>query len=82
MLGQFEELGVGLIWLNIPFTIIVGWVFIMMELVGDYSENPFEGLGNDIPMLSLTRTIERDLLELLDEKEIPDKIEAINHTLL
>jgi putative membrane protein len=47
----------------------------MMELVGDYSENPFEGLGNDIPMLALCRTIEIDLREMLGESELPPKIE-------
>jgi putative membrane protein len=42
-----------------------------MELVGDYSENPFEGTANDIPMFSLCRTIEIDLREMLGEKELP-----------
>jgi putative membrane protein len=36
-----------------------------MELVGDYSENPFEGLFNDVPMLSICRNIEIDLLQQL-----------------
>jgi len=48
----------------------------MMEIVGDYSENPFQGMANDIPMLSLCRTIEIDLLEILGEKELPEPIEA------
>ena len=48
----------------------------MMELVGDYTENPFEGLGNDIPMLALCRTIEIDLKEMLKEDEIPTALEA------
>ena len=68
-------------WLSIPFTVIVGWVFLMMELVGDYSENPFEGLGNDIPMLSLCRTIEIDLKEMLGD-ELPPKIEPVNDVLM
>lgn len=68
-------------WLSIPFTIIVGWVFVMMELVGDYSENPFEGLGNDIPMHALCRTIEIDLKEMLNEM-IPDPVEAKNGVLM
>lgn len=61
---------------------IVGWVYIMMELVGDYSENPFEGLGNDIPMLSLCRIIEIDLKEMLGESNIPPNIEAKNGVLM
>ena len=48
----------------------------MMELVGDYSENPFEGMGNDIPMLSLCRTIEIDLKEMLGAKDVPAAIQA------
>jgi putative membrane protein len=54
----------------------------MMELVGDYSENPFEGMSNDIPMLALTRTIEIDLREMLGETDLPPKIESVNNTLM
>ncbi len=72
---EFHDLGEWGAWLSIPFTIVVAWVFLMMELVGDYSENPFEGLGNDIPMLSLCRTIEIDLKEMVKDQEIPANIE-------
>ena len=48
--------------------------FFTAELIGDYSENPFEGLWNDVPITSLSRTIEIDLKELLDEPEIPEPI--------
>ena len=54
----------------------------MMELVGDYSENPFEGLGNDIPMLSLCRTIEIDLMQMLGEVNIPVAIQPKNGVLM
>jgi len=63
----------GFLW-SIPLTVLISWIFLMMELVGDYSENPFEGLGNDIPMLSLCRTIEIDLLEMIGEKNVPKNI--------
>jgi len=69
-------------WLSIPFTVIVGWVFLMMELIGDYSENPFEGLGNDIPMLSICRTIEIDLKEMLGETDLPEPIQPIKDVLM
>ena len=55
---------------------LIAWVYVMMELIGDYSENPFEGLGNDIPMLALCRVIEIDLREMLGETDLPPKIEA------
>jgi putative membrane protein len=76
---KFSEYG---IWISIPFTVLIGWVYMMMELVGDYSENPFEGLGNDIPMLSLCRVIEIDLLEMLGETDLPPAIEAKNGVLM
>lgn len=63
-------------------TVLISWIYIMMELIGDYSENPFEGLGNDIPMLSLCRTIEIDLRQMLGEKELPEAIEPVNGVLM
>lgn len=54
----------------------------VIELIGDYSENPFEGLRYDIPMLSVCRTIETDLLQMLGEKEIPKSIQPKNGVLL
>ena len=82
LVTEFTKMGEIAIWLNIPFTVIVAWVFIVMELVGDYSENPFEGMGNDIPMLSLCRTIEIDLREMMGESDLPAPIEPINNVLM
>lgn len=78
MVSEFAKLGDYGAWISVPFTVLVGWVYLMMELVGDYSENPFEGMGNDIPMLSLCRTIEIDLKQMLGEKDIPAPIAAKN----
>lgn len=69
-------------WLSIPITALVGWVYIMMEVVGDYTENPFQGMANDIPMLSLCRTIEIDLRELLKESDLPSPISAKKNILM
>lgn len=78
MVSEFNKLGAWGVWLSIPFTAVSGWVFVVMELVGDYTENPFEGLSNDIPMYSICRTIEIDLLQMLEEQEIPKPIQAVN----
>jgi putative membrane protein len=82
MVSEFHKLGEYSAWFSIPFTILVGWVYLMMELIGDYSENPFEGLANDIPMLSLCRVIEIDLKQMLGETNIPPPIEAKNGVLM
>jgi ion channel-forming bestrophin family protein len=64
-------------WLVLPFTMLVSWVFILMEMIGDYSENPFEGLYNDVPISSMTRDIEIDIRQMLDEKDLPKPLEPI-----
>lgn len=69
-------------WLSIPITALIGYVYVMMELIGDYTENPFQGMANDIPMLSISRTIEIDLLEMLGETELPQPISSNNGVLL
>ncbi len=74
MLGEFAKLGTGYVWLTIPFTALVAWVFIMMERIGEATENPFEGSANDVPITAMTRTIEIDLREMLDEKNVPEPL--------
>ena len=70
------KLSENMIWSVVPFSILISWIFWMMESAGDYAENPFEGLTFDIPMDSLTRTIEIDLREMLGEKDLPPAIGA------
>ncbi len=76
IIGEFGKLGDTWLWLAIPFGVIVSWIYIVMELIGDYSENPFEGLFNDVPMLSICRTIEIDLLSIIGEDNKPQPITA------
>ena len=42
MVNEFHDLSRFGPLVSIPFSVIVAWVFVTMELVGDYSENPFE----------------------------------------
>jgi putative membrane protein len=64
-------------WLLIPFNLIVSWVFMFMEYTGDVSENPFEGLLNDVPVRSIVRTIEIDLKDMLEEQDLPEKVKPL-----
>lgn len=82
MVSEFSKLGDWGIWLSIPFTTIIGWVFVVMELIGDYTENPFEGLGYDIPMYAICRTIEIDLLQMLGEENLPAPVQASGRGIL
>lgn len=82
MIPELMKLGNSGFWLSIPITALIGWVYVMMEVIGDYSENPFSGMANDIPMLSLCRTIEIDLRAILKEENLPLPIEAKNDILM
>lgn len=77
MVGAFNELNHATIWLNVPVCVLVSWIFITMEMVGDNSEDPFENFTSDVPMTALCRTIEIDLREMLGETDLPPKTQAI-----
>ena len=68
------------VWLNIPFTVIVIWVFNTMLRIGLAGENPFEGSPNDVPISNISRGITRDILQIIDEdpEKIPEPFENIN----
>jgi putative membrane protein len=78
---EFSKLGDAYIWLSVPVGVVIGWIYVVMEMIGDYSENPFEGLPNDVPMLSICRTIEIDLLQMIGEQNIPKPIQAKENVL-
>jgi putative membrane protein len=69
------------VWLNIPFTVLVIWVFNTMLRIGLAGENPFEGSPNDVPISNISRTITRDILQLIDEdpERIPPPYENVNN---
>jgi ion channel-forming bestrophin family protein len=80
MLNEFEEMGGSMMWLLVPFNLVVSWVFSLMEYVGDYSENPFESLLNDTPIHTIVRNIEIDLKDMLEE-ETPERIQPVLNVL-
>lgn len=75
MLSAFNDFGAHFVWLTVPFSMIVCWVFHTMEMIGDYSENPFEGLWNDVPINTIAKGIEIDLRDMLDEDNLPEPIQ-------
>jgi putative membrane protein len=54
-------------WLNVPFSVVVGWVFVSLEKVGENSSNPFEGGSNDVPISFIARKIEIEMRSMLGE---------------
>jgi putative membrane protein len=82
MIPELMTIGGWGLWLSIPITALIGWIYVMMEIVGDYTENPFQGMANDIPMMSLCRVIETDLREMLGETDLPPAVKAKDGVLM
>jgi putative membrane protein len=78
MIGEIDRINENLTWSIIPLTMLIAWVFNVMEQVGDASENPFDNGINDVPMTAICRNIEIDLREMLGETELPPKIKPVN----
>lgn len=64
---NFPIIGKYFVWIAIPFCAAISWVFYTMERIGKVGENPFEGTANDVPISAISRGIEIDLREMLDE---------------
>jgi putative membrane protein len=75
-LGKPADIGFWTAWLNIPFSVFVGWIFVTLEKVGENSSNPFEGGPNDVPISFLSRRIEIEMRRMLGEQTELKPIEA------
>jgi ion channel-forming bestrophin family protein len=82
MLHEFAKLGAHMVWLTIPFSMLVSWIFNSMERVGESTENPFEGNANDVPISAMSRTMEIDLRDMLNEAELPSALQPVNNILM
>ncbi|VXC78800.1 Multidrug transporter [Burkholderia sp. 8Y] len=56
-----------MVWLAVPFSVIVSWMYTSLAQVGESTENPFEGSANDVPISTLCATLEGDLRSMLGE---------------
>lgn len=82
MLDIFKNMAEWMYWISPLLSALVIWVFFLMEKIGDYSENPFEGTYNDVPITAISRTIEIDLREMIKDDNIPEPAKAENGFLL
>lgn len=77
-----EKYTTAYIWLTVPISALIIWVFFLMEKIGDYSENPFEGSYNDVPITNISRGIEIDLRQMIDDIDIPPATQPENGFLM
>jgi ion channel-forming bestrophin family protein len=69
------------VWLNVPFSVFVGWIFVALEKVGENSSNPFEGGPNDAPISFIARRIEIEMRLMLGEQTELKPIEPYHNIL-
>jgi putative membrane protein len=60
---------------------LVGFIFLALDKIGRDLEDPFENTLFDVPLTSITRGIEINLRQLLDEKDIPSPEQPIHGVL-
>jgi putative membrane protein len=62
-----EEIG----WASVPVSIIISFVFLCLDLVGERAEDPFENRLEDVPLTKLSLTIETNVKEQWGDKNFP-----------
>jgi len=62
----------------IPYSVLLGAIFLLVFAAGQSLLNPFEGRPGDTPMCSIIRTIEINLLEQIGADDIPSPVEPID----
>ncbi len=90
MLKEFDKLNESvdgimkgnMVWLVIPFAMLISWFFTTLDQIGEGTENPFEGGANDVPISQMSRTMERDMREILGETELPQALQPKNNIIL
>jgi putative membrane protein len=64
---------------SIFYGALIGYIFIVIHHIGQALLNPFENVPSGISLDQITRTIEINLLESLNESEIPEPIKIVNN---
>ncbi|GAB4043168.1 bestrophin family protein [Spirosoma jeollabukense] len=64
-----------MVWLVIPFSMLISWMYTSLEQVGESTENPFEGSANDVPISQIGRQLEIELRQMLEEDDLPAELQ-------
>jgi putative membrane protein len=67
-------------WTLLP-VLLVSYTFFGLDALGDQLEDPFGLEPNDLPLDAMVRTIERELLSLLGEKDLPAALTPVSYVL-
>jgi putative membrane protein len=67
-------------WTLLP-VLLIGYTFFGLDALGDQLEDPFGLEPNDLPLDAMRRTVEREMLALLGEKDLPPPISPVRYIL-
>lgn len=71
-------IGAAMIWVSVPFSVLVGWMYFALDLVGESTSNPFEGNANDVPISQICRELEIELRARLGETDLPPALPPVH----
>lgn len=90
MVREFDRLNEGvsgifvgnMVWFTVPFSMLISWMYLSLDQVGESTENPFEGGANDVPIAQICRLVEIELRETLRETDLPPLLRPTNQVIL
>ena len=71
-----------MVWLVIPLSMLISWMYTSLEQVGESTENPFEGTANDVPISQIGRQLEIELRQMLGEDNLPAELQPQHDIIL
>jgi len=69
------------LWFTPLGSTLVGFIFLALNQIGRDLEDPFENTIFDVPLTSITTTIETNLRQILGETELPTPVEPVHGVL-
>jgi putative membrane protein len=61
----------GAIWWTVPLAIVLSGVFVVLAVTGAANDEPFGNRVTDVPLAALCAELERDVREILGERDLP-----------
>ena len=71
-IGLVQDLG----YLTPVGSTVIGFMFLALDRIGRDLEDPFENTLHDVPTAAITRTIEIDLLQTIDDQDLPAPVKV------
>lgn len=68
-------------WMTPAVTLFLAYVFLGLDCIGDELEDPFGTEPNDLPLAHISRNVEINLRQALDETDVPEPIHPVDNVI-